>query len=276
MLEKVKKLRPKHRLNPDKIIETAKNLADDINARLPGSTLAGLAQELAKLAVATEERALRARRPFIVIRIFSALLIGVVLVGLWYVARHIHATWDFNTVNSAFDALNAGFNLLVLLAGGLWFCATIEARIKRKEALGFIEELREFAHVIDVTQVYYTPNLYHYGHEGRSGKLAIDETYLLYSTQMLAVIGNLVPLYTRDAAGDSILRAASEVEMLAIAISTKHLAKAEALLGMSNAVSAPEGFVYNSGIPGSDWLLPKGTEYCIAPVCAFKTTSDLL
>jgi len=45
---------------------------------------------------------------------------------------------------------------------------------------------------------------------------------------MLGVISNLAPLYTRGAPGDSILRAASEVQMLAMAITTKHLAKAEA------------------------------------------------
>ena len=83
---------------------------------------------------------------------------------------------------------------------------TLEARIKRKEALGFIEELREFAHVIDVTQLYYTPDLYRSRHGARPGNPAIDETYLLYCTQMLGVISNLAPLYTRGATGDSILR----------------------------------------------------------------------
>ena len=97
----------------------------------------------------------------------------------------------------------------------------------------FIEELREFIHVIDVTQLYYTPDLYRSRHGAPPGNLAIDETYLLYCTQMLAVISNLAPLYTRGATGDSILRAASEVEMLAIAITTKHLAKAEAVRAMS-------------------------------------------
>jgi hypothetical protein len=72
--------------------------------------------------------------------------------------------------------------------------------------------------------------------------MAIDETFLLHSTQMLAVISNLAPLYTRGATGDSILRAVSEVEMLAIAVSTKHLAKAELVRGMNKELSraAPE------------------------------------
>jgi hypothetical protein len=225
---------PKHRLDADKIIDTAKNLANDINLRLPGSNLAILARELAVLAVATEERGRQARRPFLAIRAVSALAISLVLLCLWYLARHIHARWELTTINNVFDALNAGFNLLVLLAGALWFCVTLEARIKRKEALGFIEQLREFAHVIDVTQLYYTRDLYRHRHGAGSGNPAIDETYLLYCTQMLGVISNLAPLYSRGATGDSILRAVSEVEMLTMAIITKHLAKAEAARGMNN------------------------------------------
>jgi hypothetical protein len=224
---------PIHRLDADKIIETAKNLADEMKLRLPGSNLAVLAEELAVLAVATEERGRQARRPFLAIRALSALAIILVLVGLWYLGRNIHARWELNTINNVFDALNTGFNLLVLLAGALWFCATLEARIKRKEALGFIEELREFAHVIDVTQLYYTPDLYRSRPGDEPGHPAFDETYLLYCTQMLGVISNLAHLYTRGATGDSILRAASEVQMLAMAITTKQLAKAEAVREMN-------------------------------------------
>ena len=168
------RLRPvpdqRHRLDAGKIVETAKNLADDINARLPGSSLAGLAEELTKVAVATRTRGRQARRPILAIRAVSALAIGLALVGLWYLARHIHARWEFGTIGELFGALTAGFNLLVLLAGALWFCVTLEARLKRKEALGFIEELREFAHVIDVTQLYYTPDLYRSRHGAPPGK----------------------------------------------------------------------------------------------------------
>jgi hypothetical protein len=233
IIETAKNPESRQRLDAGKIIETAKNLADDIKIRLSGTNLAGLAEELAGLAVATEERARRARRPFLAIRALSALAISLVLLGLWYLARHIHTRWEFGTINNVFDALNTGFNLLLLLAGALWFCVTLEARIKRKEALGFIEELREFVHAIDVTQLHYTPNLYRSRQEAPPSKPAIDETYLLYSTQMLGVISNLAPLYTRGATGDSILRAASEIQMLAMAISTKHLAKAEAVRGMN-------------------------------------------
>jgi hypothetical protein len=115
---------------------------------------------------------------------------------------------------------------------------TIETRIKRKEALAFIEELREFAHVVDVTQLYYTPDLYRHHDGSLPSNPAFDETYLLYCTRMLGVISNLALLYTRGATGDSILRAASEVQMLAMAITTKHLAKAEAARRMNKELPA--------------------------------------
>jgi hypothetical protein len=92
------KLGPRHRLDAGKVIETAKNLAADINVRLSGTNLAVLAEELARLAVATEERAGRARRPFLAIRAFSTLAISLVLLGLWNLARHIHTRWEFGTI----------------------------------------------------------------------------------------------------------------------------------------------------------------------------------
>lgn len=232
-------LAPKHRLDTDKILGTAKNLAEDIDARLPGSNLAGLAHELAGLAVAAEERGKRAQKPIYAIRAVSTLAIVLGLLALWYLAGHIHTKWEFGTITEVFEALHTGFELLVIVVGALWTCVTLESRIKRKKALGFIEELREFIHVIDVTQLYFTPDLYRSRHGTTPGHLALDETYLLYCTQMLAVLGNLAPLYTRGATGDSILRAASEVEMLAIAVATKHLSKAETVRGMGRSNPHP-------------------------------------
>jgi len=217
----------RHRLDPARIIETAENLARDVGEKLPGSSLAGLAVELSQIARATVDRARQARRPIYAIRVLSLLAISVGLLVLWYLMAHIHARWVFGTITEVFEAADAGFNLLVLLAGALWFLVTIENRIKRKKALEFIEELREFTHVIDVTQLFYTPLVYSPDPADARTSLSFDYTYFLYCTQMLGVISNLAALYTRGAAGDSILRAASDVEQLANAITVKLLSKAE-------------------------------------------------
>ena len=196
----------KHRLDPARIIETAENLAREVGEKLPGSSLAGLAVELAQIAHETDERTLRARRPIYAIRVISLLAVSVSLLALWYLLGHIHTRWEFGTITEVFEAADAGFNLLILLAGALWFLITIENRIKRRKALLFIEELREFIHVIDVTQLYYTPAVYNPDHETTRTSVSFDYTYFLFCTQMLAIISNLAPLYSRGTTGDSILR----------------------------------------------------------------------
>lgn len=218
---------PRHRLDPAKIVETAGNLAAEIAVRLPGTTLAALAGELETIALSAMERGRLARQPIVSIRLLSAAAIVSAVSALWYLADHIHTKWEFGTINEVFEGLHTGFELVALFAGAMWFCATIELRIKRKRALAFIEELREFIHVIDVTQLYFTPDLYRSRTPAGPTLPTLDETYLLYCTQMLAVLGNLAPLYTRGAPEDSVLRAAADVETLAIAVTTKHLAKAE-------------------------------------------------
>lgn len=220
-------MRDRHRLDPAKIIETADHLARRVSEKLPDSNLAGLAAELAQVARQTEERAREARQPILAIRIASVLAVCGTVFGLWYLARHIHARWEFGTVTEVFEATDAGFNLLVILAGALWSFLTLEARIRRRKALKSIEELRDFIHVIDITQLYYTPDLYNPNPVNSLSSLNIDYTYLLFCTEMLTLISNLAPLYTRGAAGDSILRAVSDVEMLANAISAKLLSKAD-------------------------------------------------
>ncbi|ODT99692.1 MAG: hypothetical protein ABS79_04200 [Planctomycetes bacterium SCN 63-9] len=59
----------------------------------------------------------------------------MVLLGIWYLARHIQTKWEFGTITDLLISLNAGFHLLVLLAGALWFFVTIEARIKHPEPI---------------------------------------------------------------------------------------------------------------------------------------------
>ncbi len=80
-----------------------------------------------------------------------------------------------------------------------------------------------------MTQLFYTPLVYNSDPAAARTSVNFDYTYFLFCTQMLAVISNLAPLYTRGAAGDSILRAASDVEMLANAITAKLLSKAESI-----------------------------------------------
>lgn len=219
----------RHRLDPSRIVETAENLARAIDERLPGSNLSGLGHELVQIAHGSEERADRARQPIYAVRAASLASIAASAALLAVIGLHVHTRWEFATITEVFEATDAGFNLIAILAGALWFFGSFEARIKRRRVLESIEELREFIHVIDVTQLYYTPDLYRPDAEPTLGGRKLDYTYLLFCTQMLAVIGNLAPLYARGATGDAVLRASSDVELLANSITVKLQAKAESV-----------------------------------------------
>ena len=216
-----------HRLDPSRIIKTAENLAQRIGQALPGSNLHELAEELVRIARDTDRRVQQASQPIVAIRFASVSAIGASLLGLWYLVNRIDVPWEFKNITDLFEAADAGFNLLVVVAGALWFFITLESRLKRKKALEFIQELREFIHVIDTTQLYYTPELYNHEHANPSYAQRFDHTYLLLCSQMIALITNLAALYTRGAAGDSIMRAASEVEMFGAALTDKLYSKAE-------------------------------------------------
>ena len=231
----------KYRLDPAKIILTAENLARRVSGRFPESTLAGLAADLAEIARETDERASLARKPDQLIR-SAGWLAGILgLLALWYFVGRIQthlidSKMEFGTITDLFESADAGFNILVALAGALWFLVSLEARVKRKQALEHIGELLEFIQLIDVTQLYYTPELYTSNVSPDSPKARFDHTYLLFCNEMLGIIGNLAPLYTRGNMDDSVWRATSDVLMLANAIGGRLFAKSEAVR-LANDVS---------------------------------------
>ena len=224
----------KHRLDPAKIILTAENLTHRVSSRFPDSTLAGLADDLAEIARETDERSRLAQKPNRLIR-GAGWLAGILgILGIWYfidrIQTHlIDAKMEFGTVTDLFESADAGFNILVALAGALWFLVTIEARFKRKQILEHIGELLEFIQLIDATQLYCTPELYKSNLPPNGKQSRFDHTYLLLCNEMLGVISNLAPLYTRGNMDDSVWRAASNVVKLVNAIEGRLFAKSEAI-----------------------------------------------
>ena len=217
-----------YQLDPARIIETAEKLARSIGASLPGSVLAGLAVELVRIARDTDRQVRQARRPILVIRIASVTAIGCGLLGIGFLLNRIHFRWEFgSTFTELFEVTGAAVNFLVMLSGALWFLVTFENRVKCNRALASIQELREFIHVVDATQLYYTPDMYDEGGSSANKLRRFDHTYLLYCSQILGLVGNLAALHTRGAAGDSIMRASADVEMFATALTGKLYNKAE-------------------------------------------------
>lgn len=222
-----------YRLDFSTVTHTAENLRKEIVSKLPGSTLAKLSEELESLARQSNERILSFTRPVYKIRIFSFLaILAAVFFPVWAL-NHIDTSWKFETVTDLFEALDAGFNLIVLLAGALWFLYSLEATSRRKRALQSIRELRQFIHTIDRTQMYYTPDLYKPDSHLSHSTVKLDFSYLLFCAQMLGIIGNLSALYTQADSSDSLWTAASDTETLANSLASKLASKAEVIRSMT-------------------------------------------
>ena len=228
-------------LNPVTIVNTADNLKKEIADRLPGSALAKLAEELENLARQSEDRIESFKRPVYKIRIFSFLTIFLAIAILTWSITSLPASWRFETVAELFEAIDTGFNLIVLLTGALWFLYSLEATLKRKQALESIKSLRQFIHTIDITQLYYTPDIYKPDSHLSDSAVKLDNSYLLLCAQMLGIIGNLSALYTQADSSDSVWRASSEAEILANAIATKLVTKTEVISSvmLPNEVARP-------------------------------------
>jgi hypothetical protein len=222
-----------YRLDSSAVIHTAENLRKEVVTKFPGSTLAKLSQELETLARQADEKIASFTRPVYKIRIFSFLaILAAVLFPIWAL-NHVNTSWKFETVTDLFEALDAGFNLIVLLAGALWFLYSFEANSKREKALKSIRELRQFIHTIDRTQMYYTPDLYKPDSHLSRSTVKLDYSYPLLCAEMLGIIGNLSALYTQADASDSLWRAASEAEILVNSLSSKLASKAEVIRSMT-------------------------------------------
>ena len=222
-----------YRLNSSTVIHSAGNLKNEIFSKFPGSALAKLSEELETLARQSNERILSFTKPVYIVRIFSFLAIMAAVIFPIWALNHINASWKFETVTDLFEALDAGFNLTVLLAGALWFLYSLEATSKRKKALKSIRELRQFIHTIDRTQMYYTPDLYKPDSHLSQSTVKLDFSYLLLCAQMLGIIGNLSALYTLADSSDSLWTAASDTETLANSLATKLASKAEVIRSMT-------------------------------------------
>ena len=107
------------------------------------------------------------------------------------------------------------------------FLVTAENRLRRRQALGFIRELRAVAHIVDMHQLTKDPDrLLHAVTDTDSSprrSLNRDELgrYLDYCSELLSLTSKLAALYAERFNDSVILQAVDEVEALTLGLSSK-------------------------------------------------------
>lgn len=209
-------------LDPVKIIETIQRLKLRIEARFPGSGLAGVCGKCLVVAEHARARAEFIDRPIywlraIILLFIVSIVFGVALVTI-FIPRHLlNFTENWETI----EALTSE---TLLLAAGLFFLISLETRFKRRRALSAIHELRALAHVVDMHQLTKDPErlLPNWIQSEYSPNMTMNAfelgRYLDYCNELLSLIGKLAAVYIQRFDDEVALEAVTEVEMLTSAL----------------------------------------------------------
>jgi hypothetical protein len=214
-------------LDPTQIVRTVDALRDRIEERFPGSGLGRLAKDLHGVASMTVDRLRSVAEPHLPLRIGVGVLIVIILAmlgSLFFSAPRRAPTGDLASLAELLETI---MNDLFLIGASIFFLVTVEARIKRRRALGFLRELRALAHIVDMHQLTKDPDRMTV--EGtdtpsspvrRMSRFELGR-YLDYCSEMLSLISKIAALYVQNLDDPVVLAAVDEVETLTSGLSRK-------------------------------------------------------
>ncbi len=218
---------PFRTLDPDKILATAKALAERVAGRFPDRGLRKVATEIVALTGATiaETRALVP--PLWWLRA----LVAVLVLGGAALFLSVGSVISLNqlgreTVDSV-QGIEAAINTLVLAGLGLTALIRLEARVKRQRVARGLHGLRSIIHVIDMHQLTKDPVILMPGYAPRpESPDRLDSPqdlsrYLDYCSELLAITGKLAALYSQAVNDEGVAQAVNDIESLGSNLSRK-------------------------------------------------------
>jgi hypothetical protein len=217
------------KLDPEKILATARLLRARTAERFPDAGLVDVADQLVELASRASATCQDLARPNLRLRIASGAVIAILVIALVAgasVAISSSAAGRL-TVAELIQAVEAGANDLVLLGVAIYFFVSFETRFKRGKVVKALHQLRTLAHLIDAHQLTKRPEMV--GHQveptASSPKRTLSafelDRYLDYCTEMLALTGKIAALYGDGFSDGEALEAVNEVEELTVGLQSK-------------------------------------------------------
>lgn len=232
-------------LKAEKVVQTLEQLHRRISERFPDSGLANVCSQLVGVAKSTAQRARAAGRPHYLLRFVVLAVVAALIFAQIYVARLLGL--DRLPLSAGGEdltqTLESAVNLLILAGVAIWFLLTLEERLKRRQVLAHIHELRSYAHVIDMHQLTKDPAavLGTGPPTASSPARTMSEfellRYLDYSSEMLSLTGKLAALYGERTQDAQIIAAAGDIEALTTNLGRKIWQKIVILSGGTLAPS---------------------------------------
>lgn len=213
-------------LDEAKIIVTLERLRNRIGERFPGSGLEEVAGELITVGREVSVCAAYIRSPNWPLRIGTGLVVAGMIAVLVLAAMNLQLPESVGGAD-IIQLLEAGINDIVFFGIAVFFLLTIEARLKRRQALGAIHQLRSLAHVVDMHQLTKDPDGLLSSEPSTPSSpertMAPSELgrYLDYCSELLSVTSKLAALLVQDFNDEVVLGAVNEIEELTTGLSGK-------------------------------------------------------
>ncbi|MEM7625254.1 MAG: hypothetical protein AAF333_06470 [Planctomycetota bacterium] len=225
---------PSIELRSERIVMTIELLIERIDYRLPGRGLGNTARLLRGVAGRAVSRSVEVQRPNVFLRVTIGLVVAVMLGVLIKIGvTYLHFDPDTDAF-SILEGIDAAISTVVYLGLVMLFLFTLETRLKRREVLNAVQEMRALAHVIDMHQFSKDPERLIHKElitpeiVGGDGVTRVDHLtpfllgrYLDYCSEMLSLIGKVAALYAQNTQDAVVLAAVDEIETLTTGLSRK-------------------------------------------------------
>jgi hypothetical protein len=162
-------------LDHDKLLGTIESISQRIIAMFPPSGLGEVSVELLAAARYCLREVREIQKPLWKLRVaVTASVAGLMLLPA-LPAFAMKLPLEFGTLAEFLQATDAGFNILLLLAGGVIFLISMESRLKRIRTLRALNQLRSLAHVVDMHQLSKDPGVEASRHSQPGGLVALPD-----------------------------------------------------------------------------------------------------
>jgi hypothetical protein len=218
---------PFTQLDAREIDSTLQQLTQRIEERFPNSGLGRVSRELTTLGRNCARQAELLGQPNWPIRVAVGALVALLVVAVVGALSILQLRMEVSDVVELAQGIESAINDLIFLAISIWFLVSIETRLKRHRALGYLHQLRSVAHIIDMHQLTKDPErLLHPGRDTQSSPkrhMSREQLsrYLDYCSEMLSLIGKIAALFVQRFNDSVVLVAVNEVEDLTTGLSNK-------------------------------------------------------
>ena len=218
-------------LNPQLLLDTIAALERRIGDRFPESGLRKVSVELQELAAELCTSTPTLGKPMWMLRVVTWMLI---LVGVYVLVQVALIGWPLRASSEAIvelvqglEGLEAGVNIVILLALGIAFLVSLETRIKRHRALASLHRVRSFVHIVDMHQLTKDPEHLMTPDMGTAASPSRDMNrfelarYLDYCSELLSLASKLAALHAQYLHDAAVVEAVNDLETLVASLSNK-------------------------------------------------------